>query len=831
MSKINFDFALLEKSLVEKDVENAYRTLFSKLFTKYGLTSPFGCDGHLTDDNGLDVLCEFKYDNDLKSKIEQVKILIQQLYYLKKFEKSGTKLPKVLFVGDINECFAIHTNPLTKYLNYSLDWSIAPSNAHKQNPELIQEMVNDDQINPFVFDLNRDFVWGAISRKLVDLSTNVKRLIKVIDTNIVQVFEYFCNNVLDSKCKLNAHDKASLFISRLINDKDIYLHPKKTGCLITKDFGEIKVNEKNYVNFFNHFDGSQYSIREKEELVKIVDRIVDDVDRRRNGDFFTPTIWVDEAHKMISEQFGEDWKEKYVVWDCAWGTGNLTRDYKFGELYCSTLHQSEIDVANANRVNPESVKFQYDFLNDGIVDGKIDVENDTKLPQGLKDAILGGKEIIFLINPPYGSVQSFDNIKQDGGKSKNKIEDTLVKQLMNKDNMGLSVKNLYTQFLYKIIKYNKDNIKICLFSPPLFLTGSDSKLFRNKFLSTFSYKTGMLFDASNFADVSSWGLSFTIFDNDETKINNIFKINVVELDNNSLVVNKLYDKYLYNLDDVMGCNEWVRQEIKGIKPTVDLPKLSSALSVKQKGYSNLIPGAFGYFYSNGNNIYYNGTNVSLFTSCFSGKSGLSINNDNYIKCISLFTARKTIKPNWINQKDEYIAPTPEIEQSEKFKQFQYDSIVYSLFNTSSNQSSMRQVDYKGKKWDIKNEFFWMSKDQMMELADMEGFDDLYYDAKDSENRYVYRILFEEGIYNKLSPDAKEVLDLSIELVKKSFSMRKTISEQKPEYHLNTWDAGWYQIKKVAEDYFKLDYVKFISKYKAFEDRMRPQVYELGFLKK
>ena len=63
------------------------------------------------------------------------------------------------------------------------------------------------------------------------------------------------------------------------------------------------------------------------------DRLFQEIYRRRTGAFFTPAIWVDEAHKMIAEQFSEDWKEKYVVWDCSCGTLNLTRDYKFKELY------------------------------------------------------------------------------------------------------------------------------------------------------------------------------------------------------------------------------------------------------------------------------------------------------------------------------------------------------------------------------------------------------------------------------------------------------------------------------------------------------------------
>ena len=102
-------------------------------------------------------------------------------------------------------------------------------------------------------------------------------------------------------------------------------------------------------------------MKEKEELVSIIDRLIEDETRKRNGEFFTPTIWVDEAHSMIGEEFGSDWREKYVVWDCAWGTGNLTRNYKFKKLFCSTLHKSDIDTANQMGINPEAVKFQYDF--------------------------------------------------------------------------------------------------------------------------------------------------------------------------------------------------------------------------------------------------------------------------------------------------------------------------------------------------------------------------------------------------------------------------------------------------------------------------------------
>ena len=49
--------------------------------------------------------------------------------------------------------------------------------------------------------------------------------------------------------------------------------------------------------------------------------------------------------------------------------------------------------------------------------------------------------------------------------------------------------------------------------------------------------------------------------------------------------------------------------------------------------------------------------------------------------------------------------------------------------------------------------------------------------------------------------------------------------------INTRDAGWYQIKALAKEYIPDTLKQFNELYKAFEDRMRPLVYELGCLYK
>ena len=290
-------------------------------------------------------------------------------------------------------------------------------------------------------------------------------------------------------------------------------------------------------------------------------------------------------------------------------------------------------------------------------------------------------------------------------------------------------------------------------------------------------------------------------------------------------------KVIYNLDGKEKASDWVRKEIKGLK-TFDAPQLSSALGIKQKGVGNLIDKGFGYMVNAGNNVAKNTQSVSLVSSAFSNGHGLSVIKENFVKCVSLFSSRRLISgqyANWVNWNDEYLAPN---ENHPDFEQFTYDSIVYSLFESKSNQSSLRQVDYKDKKWDIKNEFFWMSKDEMIALANEKHFDELYKDARASDERFVYSKLFgEERVYDKLSPDAKAVVDMAIELTKKSFEMRKLVSENHPEYYLNSWDAGYAQLKLVWKEYFKDDFNEFRAKYKALEDRMRPLVYELGFLRK
>lgn len=798
----------LTKSLNEKDVENTYRSELLKIEESH-ITSPYGVDGLLENKN-IRALLEFKYSEILKNKLSQCNVLIQCLYYLKKFENAGDKLPTTIFVGDINECFAIHTNSIVKYLSSEIDWRIAPSEAHKKNPELIKAMVGDENILPFVYDVDEHFSIKTIIEKIKDFSDNVVRKVRITKHNIVVIFDYFDKNVL-SKVELTTNEKANLFIQLVINVNENYLHPKRKNVLITKSFGEITVNHNLFKSFFSHFEGDLYSPKEKENLTALVDRLVEDSVRRNKGEFFTPTPFVDLAHKYVSETFGEDWKEKYVVWDCAWGTGNLTRDFKFKELYASTLEQSDIDTANQMGYNNEAIKFQYDFLND----------DDSKLPQGLLDAINSGKEILFLINPPY--IKATPN----KGHENTGISDTNVSKEMNINKFGIASSQLSTQFLYKITKLQKKNknVKIGIFNKPNYMTSDGFKILRQFFLTNFSFNKGFLFNASHFSDTAStWGIAFSLWDLHSISSNiNEFPHTIVDTDNTFTIIES-GEKILYNCDGLVKANN-----IFSIKEKNDimLPPIKSFITIENVKEKLGSTKAIGYINNHSNNLMQQQV-VFLASSVISANGNKVISENNIFSTLNLFTARKAVKGDWMNDKDEYLAPN---EEHPQYEQFTHDSIVYSLFNNSSQQSSLRQVDYKEKKWDIKNEFFWLSKNDLLELSENSNYDEIYKDARTADERFVYNKLFGEArIYDKLSPDAKEVLDMATDLLKKSFEIRKVISENNPEYHLDSWDAGYAQLKLVWKEYFKEEFTVFRNLYKEFEDRLRPQVYELGFLR-
>ena len=445
---------------------------------------------------------------------------------------------------------------------------------------------------------------------------------------------------------------------------------------------------------------------------------IEDTNRRNKGKFYTPTLFVDYAHKMISEALGDDWKDEYVVWDNCCGTKNLTRDYRFKELYCSTLENAELDISS--RYNPEATSFQFDFLNDPL----------EKLPKGLLEAFEKNKKIVFFLNPPYA---------QNTGETKNigtteSICKTNIRNSMNNDNMGFATRNLYTQFIYRIIKikesYNLSNFTFCIFCPTQFLTVPSFANFRNYLLNNFRFVNGVTFNAGHFANVSaSWGIGLTIWNSGKNIDNNNFIFDIIDSDGEN--INIIKKKNIYNIDGGKTLNSFAKIKISDNDRISNMPSLSSAC--KYVGDNSIYASnAFGFLTSEANNVWKSGSFVSLFSTPSVSGHGITINENNFINALTIFASRKNIICDWINCKDEFMIPNV---INNKWNEYSNDSIIYSIFHSGCHCSSL-----KIKTKDIKNEFFWMSKSEIESLANEFNNDDCYSDVHTSEDRFVYRLL-------------------------------------------------------------------------------------------
>ena len=810
MSKSKF-YEEIKNALIERQVEDTYNKGINVYFpTDKGIEYPFACDGFVdtkTDNNKvLKLIIEYKFNEMMSNSVARAKVLVQVVYYIKRFEQNGMVLPNVCMIGDKDECFVMHTNELLKYLDENVDWSVSPSNAAAANPDLVLKISKDEQINPFIFTIDNNFDFKVVADKIKDLADNVKRYVRVTEHNLSKIFDYFCKNVLKGKTKLSGHDLVEIFMGVIGNKMNYYQHPSNPNMLVCNG-KNVNVNGKAFESFFSYFERN-YTPQETMRLKSIADRLIIDTDRRNSGDFWTPTVFVDYAHDMISKSLGEDWKEKYVVWDNAWGTGNLTRDYKFGELYCSTLYQSELNIGA--EYNPEATKFQFDFLNDEIAgrDSLLGVYDD-KLPKGLKDTLLENKPIVFFLNPPYGKATGA------GGNLDAGTSDTKVKCLMKDEKIEGS--ELIKQFLWRIVdikrKYNLTNCYIACFTNPSWMIKPQSKNFRALFFNHFNYKNGVMFCASEFSDVSSlWGITFNIWKTEECTEKNNFEHTLIKNENGEIV--SFDTKTLYNFDglNIKTTTQYINEKLyKKHKENIIYCKDIKTMTF-ENGEANVFDDYLCTHRNNANDVQQN--QVCFVNNAIpQGPGYLQVTKLNLLESCVAKTIRSVISANWIIDKDMY---NMNVKIPDTFK---YDCLVHSMFD---NYCCSIKLGNK----QLKNEFFWMQKQTIEDLANTNGFTQTYNDARTSKERYVYNKL--QTI--TLSAEAQAVLDKASDIVRNTFKYRELFNQEHPEYQIMNWDCGWYQIKALAKEYAKSDYEEFVKLFKALGGKLRPMVYTLGFLK-
>lgn len=152
-------------------------------------------------------------------------------------------------------------------------------------------------------------------------------------------------------------------------------------------------------------------------------------------------------------------------------------------------------------------------------------------------------------------------------------------------------------------------------------------------------------------------------------------------------------------------------------------------------------------------------------------------------------------------------------------EFRNDCLVWMLFNGSNLTASANDLEWNGKKWSIVNHFIPYTEAEV-----------------NSPDRFESDFMVQYLADKELSHEAQAVMDEGRKLWQTYFSYADNHSVR-DEFKLNRADVGWYQIRNALKrrnesgDYVPVSFESFEQSYKALGDKLRPQVYELGFLRK
>jgi hypothetical protein len=457
----------------------------------------------------------------------------------------------------------------------------------------------------------------------------------------------------------------------------------------------------------------------------------------------------------------------------------------------------------ATKTCVSATRFQYDYLNDDISDdGQIDYSLSNKVPPALRKAIAEGKKILVLINPPYAEATSSDNVNLVGGTaSKTGVAKTGVAAKMG--DYGYASRELFTQFIVRVSK-EMPSATIAIFSTLKYFNSGNFEKFREKWKA--KYLGGFIVHSKAFDGLNgNFPIGFLVWDTARPIA--LDQLSVTMIDRNG---NEIGEKTFCSTPKENHLNAWMPR-LK--TDSVNIP-LKNAVH-PQRAKAKVIAwkkDAVGYFWCNGNDMQ-QANQTALLSSVFSAGNGFYVTVENIWHVAVVFAVRQLIKHSWINHNDQFLQPSESLPD-----EFKNDCLIWMLFHGKNLTASANDLEWNSKKWSIVNHFIPYTEAEV--------------DAPDRfESDFMVQYL--AGV--TLSAEATAVLDAGRTLWKAYFAHTdaRTVRDQ---YKLNRPDVGWYQIRNALTERNKsgdtapVNFTPFESAYEALTNKLRPQVFSLGFLR-
>lgn len=282
---------------------------------------------------------------------------------------------------------------------------------------------------------------------------------------------------------------------------------------------------------------------------------------------------------------------------------------------------------------------------------------------------------------------------------------------------------------------------------------------------------------------------------------------------------KIGEHTYYNLDGKVKMSDWVRGELPKCSPSVNTTDGINCRT-KKSGNANgtICDGSLGYFVNDSNGISRNAQYVILASLPCTVGHGFNLLPENFDRAVSGFAARRLVVDNVWNHQDCYMAPDTE---HPKYAEWQKDCYIFSMFESKSNQTSIKgEVD--GEAYDFVNNFYPFTKKETYEILGL----DWKQNSKE-ETRFIRS----SGKLDNLTAEGQKVLDDFKDCLSASAKARPEYAKAHPELQVARWDCGWRQLKGLFAEACPDEFATLKADFKALKDKMLPLVYELGFLKK
>ncbi|MBR4153272.1 MAG: hypothetical protein IKT98_09990 [Selenomonadaceae bacterium] len=780
-------FQTLQAALTEEELKNFFAKYFHiKLSTK-----------NFIDLYTPQILFEFKLDSNLHNNQILAKIVAQTLYYVRRLKFGSDFRPVSQNIAIVTKSAAV-IFPTETFANFydddNFDWDLRPSSPCKL---LVNALANSDSIkSATIYDLDAYNVEIAFATNINNIFQGKSRVVKQItEQNFEQIFLYW--QKLFGDAVANGRKPSEYFITDIEQGKSEDLRNSVLFRMNNGERVEKFIKPDKYHAFWDLYD----KIQTADAIIAIrrkMDRMTEENLRRRTGEFYTPLAFADKAFKYLCKTVGEWWKDdNFRLWDMAAGTGNLEFNFPpdiLKRCYISTLIND--DAAYCKSIFAEATVFQYDFLNDSA----------DKLPEKLR-ADLANPNIkwIIYINPPYATANNYERDKSKI--TKDKVAFTTIGNLMNAENLGKASQELTAQFLYRISRdFANRKAWLGMFSKIKYINANADQQIRDKFF-RYKFERGFVFNSKSFDGCKAqFPVGFLIWNLNE-RISLEEQEITLDVYNNS--VEKYAEKILRPARSENFLNKWVDRPrcIKKFPPMIS--GLNFGFEAKQ--CDDLVAEGFlASLVCNGNDFMHQ-NRVAFLSAPYASGHDISITAENFEQAMIVHMVRRLPKADWLNDRDQFMKPAKELPC-----EFIGDAVVWSLFASSNQTVSLREVEYAGAKYEIVNNFYpylltevksWLCTSPVLRMS-------IY---RACEDRFAAKWL--ENHRKELSLESKAVINAGREIYKRFYAELERLDVVR--WKIESWDAGWYQIRMSLGASVDLT---------ALSAKLLPQIYELGFLR-